>query len=190
MRMKGYCGQYVLKSVLKYYLKKEYSIKKLAKLSEKFAGGFTLTAGLAYAALHEGLNVNFLSSSEEINDENIKKNYRKEKSEVVRVLKRLYKKSKKLGLKYIRCNPKLEDLTNSLDDGNVIISVIDYGKIYGINKQIFHFALLTGYDERNIYFHDVGPKNPKANKKINKELFYKAYSAKGTDFDALVLSKR
>lgn len=189
-RMKNYCGQYILKSIFKYYLKKDYGVRKLARLSKKFEHGFTLTMGLAYAALHEGLNVRYITTSKKLEDKEAEKHYRKNINSVSKKAEELYKKSKKLGLEEDYRKSKLEDLINELNKNKLIITIIDYGRIYKIKKQIFHFVLLTGYNKNNIYFHDVGPHNPAANKKINKKLFYEAYSAKGTSMDTLIFWRR
>ncbi|MCK5283075.1 MAG: peptidase C39 family protein [Nanoarchaeota archaeon] len=190
----NYCGQFVLKPIFEYLLKKQYNIESLSKLSEKFDDGFTLTVGLAYAGLHEKLKVKYITKSKElISNEgvpdvenmynNAKLNDIQNRAEV------LLNKSKRLGLQFEIREPDISELIKEIDKHSPIVVIIDFGKIYNIDRQIFHFVIVTGYDDKNVYFHDVGPKNPAPHKKIEKKHFLKAWSALGTDMDTVIFSK-
>jgi len=188
------CGQFVLKPIFEYLTGKNYDIDYLSKISEKFDNGFTLTTGLAYAGLHEKLKVKYITKSKElVSDDDVpdvERFYNNAKLNTIqKKAKELLNKSKAIGLKFEIREPNLKGIFNELDNKHPIVVIIDYGKIYGIKKQIFHFVIITGYDNNNIFFHDVGPKNPTAHKKIKKKLFLEAWDAKGTDMDTLVFSK-
>jgi hypothetical protein len=190
----NYCGQFVLKSIFEYLLEKEYDIEELSRLSEKFENGFTLTIGLVYAGLHEGLKVKFITKSKELvsNEDvpDVEKMYNNTKlNEIQKKAKDLFSKSKDLGLQMEIKEPTLKELFEEIDNKNPIVAIIDYGKIYNLEKQIFHFIIITGYDDENVFFHDVGPKDPTSNKKVAKDIFFKAWSAPGTDMDTLIFSK-
>ena len=60
---RNYCGQFVLKCILKHFLGKEFDRDYLARISQKSDDGFTLTLGLVYAGLHDGLSVKFITTS-------------------------------------------------------------------------------------------------------------------------------
>ena len=194
MEYRNYCGQFVLKSVLTYLLDREYEIDYLGTISSKFANGFTLTIGLAYAALHEGLNVTFFTKDDELVSakevpkiETFYNNIRL--SSIQAKANELLEESKRLGLNMQTKEVSLDYLIEELSAGNPVVTIIDYGKIYGLDKQLFHFVLLTGYNKNYIYFHDVGPKNPVAHKKLKKDAFIRAWRALGTDMDTLVFSR-
>ena len=187
----NYCGQYVLKSVFKFLLNKEYSLDYLSKISGKFRKGYTLTIGLAYSGLKEGLKVKFITTNSKLfsNDEvrNLQKFYANNQLHKIQEKAAVFfKKAKKLGLDFEVRTPSLKEIISEIKKENPVVVVIDNGKIYGENKQVFHFALITGYDGNNIYFHDVGPNNPTANKRVDKKLFIEAWNAPGTDKDTLV----
>lgn len=46
---------------------------------------------------------------------------------------------------------------------------------------------VTGFDDEHVYYHENGPRDPTANKKVSKELFIKACDAKPTDNDVIVV---
>lgn len=193
MEHQNYCGQYVLKPIFKYFLDKEFDLEYLSKISEKSDKGFTLTLGLAYAGLREGLKVKFITTSAElVSSEGVpdfeKYHPDKKLSEVQLLANKLLDKSKELGMIFEVRKPGIEELIEQINLKRLIIALIDYGKIYNVDKQIFHFVLLTGYDDNHIYFHDVGPKDPTANKSVDRNLFYKAWSAIGTDMDTAIFS--
>lgn len=189
-----YCGQFVLKSVFKYFLGKEYDLDYLAKLSDKFAEGYTLTSGLAYAGVHEGLNVKFITKEAElVSDKEVKVSKtlyeNKDISDIKTRARSLLEKAKEIGVQFeVRELPQGE-LEKELQKGNPIIVVIDHGKIINSERQIFHFVLLTGYDDNYVYYHDVGPASPTAHRAVKKELFFKAWDAPGTDRDTVIFSK-
>ncbi|MDD5331919.1 MAG: peptidase C39 family protein [Candidatus Nanoarchaeia archaeon] len=194
---KNFCGQAVLKSILKYFSDKEYDLNDLAKKSEKIGSGFTLTIGLAYAALNEGLKVKYITTCKEdeelVSDKdvpNVEDYYEGLSLKYIQEKARgLLENSKRLGLKSEHRKPIFEEIINEIKLKHPVIVLIDYGKIYKNNKQVFHFVIVTGYDNKNVYFHDVGPNNPIPHKQIPKELFLEAWSAKGTDMDTLIFSK-
>lgn len=194
MKEFNYCGQFLLKSVFKYFLGKEFDKEYLEKISFKGKNIFTLTLGLAYAGLKEGLKVDFYTIDEGIVSDkevpNVSDFYSgKPVKDIQAFAKGISEKAKKMGLNIDVENLSFEKLLNFVDKDHLVVVIIDYGKIYDVDKQIFHFVLLTGYDEENVLFHDVGPKDPAPNKRISKELFEKAWSAPGTDKDTVIFYK-
>jgi|GEM_PF-1068728 len=193
---KNYCGQFVLKCIFKHLLGKEFDREYLARISQKSDGGFTLTLGLVYAGLLEGLAVRFLTTSTDfISQEGVVGDvggfYGGASVDTLqRTAKKLFQQSKKLGLVFEQKTPNLEDICRELDNGHLVVAAIDYGKIYGSERQIFHFALLTGYDNDSIYFHDVGPNRPTSHKQVTREQFLQAWSAPGTDMDTAIFSRK
>ncbi|MBW2974430.1 peptidase C39 family protein [Candidatus Woesearchaeota archaeon] len=190
----NYCGQFVLKPIFRFLLNKEYDLEFLSELSEKFDNGFTLTIGLVYAALHEGLKVRYITKNEELvsNEDvpNLEKMYNNTKlNDIQKKAKVLFEKSKHLGLQFQIRKLTLKELKSEIDKNNPVVVIIDYGKAYDLNKQIFHFVIITGYDHEHIFFHDVGPKEPTAHKKLKEDIFYNAWTAPGTDMDTVIFSK-
>jgi hypothetical protein len=194
----NYCGQLLLESVFKYYKNKEYPLSHLGKISKKFGKGYTLTVGIALAALKKGLKVWYMTKSKDFiasKDVDYERFYGKEGAEVVKKAKGIFDEATKLGLKTKFEKPTLNDLRKELSKGNLVICLINYGEIYRalvdpkIDRDIYHFVLLTGYDNNNFYFHDVGLNNPLANQIISNWLFYRAWSEKGTDMDTLIYSR-
>jgi len=196
---RNYCGQLLLESALKYYKNKEMPLSDLGRLSRKFGRGYTLTVGVALAALKLGLKVRYLSKSGDFaatEDIDYEKFYSKEGAKVVKKAKKIFEEATKLGLESEFRKPTMDDLKKALDKGKLPIVLIEYKEIYRAvvdpktKGQAYHFVMLTGYDNQNLYMHDVGMNNPTANQIIGNSLFYKAWSAKGTDMDTLILSKR
>jgi hypothetical protein len=193
---RNYCGQFVLKCILKHFLGKEFDREYLARLSQKSEGGFTLTLGLAYAGLHEGLRTTFVTTSQEfVSQEGVVGDVGRmyggtPVSTLQEGAQTLFQQCKELGIDFQQRTPTLEEICHELDNGHLVVAAIDYGKIYGVERQIFHFALLTGYDHEFVYFHDVGPNNPTSHKQVSKELFLKAWSASGTDMDTIIFSRK
>lgn len=198
MEIPNYCGQFVLNLAFQYLLNKEMDLEELSTLTDKFENGVTFSTGLAYAALKQGLNAKLITTDDWLKNNNgdgieqntLEKMYNNEgMDEIKKRSKEISDKAVEEGLIFEFRKPTFEDLYTNMDKNNMIINIIDCGKIYGVERQIFHFVLLTGYDNENIYYHDVGPNNPTANKKIDKETFYKAWSAPCTDMDTLIISK-
>ena len=66
--------------------------------------------------------------------------------------------------------------------------LIDRNKIVG--KEGFyqgHFIIVTGFDDQNVFYHEYGPENSEANKKVLKSTFIDAWNANGTDNDIIIV---
>lgn len=195
----NYCGQLLLESALKYYKNREMPLNELGRLSRKFGRGYTLTVGVALAALKLGLDAKYISRSGDFTateDIDYEKFYGKEGAKVVRRAKRIFDEAKGLGLRSEFRKPTMDDLRRALDKGMLPIVLVEYREIYRAivdpktKGQAYHFVMLTGYDGKNVYMHDVGLNNPTANQMISNQLFYRAWSAKGTDMDTVIISRK
>jgi len=49
--------------------------------------------------------------------------------------------------------------------------------------------LITGIDDKHVWFHETSFSNPQPNEKIDKELFIKAHEDKGTDCEVILFKK-
>lgn len=59
--------------------------------------------------------------------------------------------------------------------GHLLLVLLDWYIVIGKKGPYQgHFGIITGFDSKNIYFHNSGPKNPKPNMKIPKDVIYKS----------------
>lgn len=188
------CMQAAMQSVLKYFLNKEYSLSELDKLTGRKDKFYTWTSQIVPVLYDLGLNVKYFSKSNPEpflgGEPFIRKYFGKDANRILKVtdLPVFIKSIEKL-MKYDIFERKalsLNKLENYVIKGYISLALIDNNKILGKEGYNGHLVVLTGFDDKNIYYHDSGPINPEPNKKISKDIFIKAFNANGTDNDVVV----
>jgi hypothetical protein len=190
------CLQVAMKCVLKYFLDEGYSFEELDKLTGRKGSFGTYTSQIAPVLYDLGLNVKYFSN-EALEpylqgEPFIRKHYGKDAEKILEItdIPVMINSIKKL-LKYNIFEKKklsLKEMEEHIRKGRVPLVMIDHNKI--ISKEGFyqgHFVVMTGFDEKNIFYHESGPFNPEANKKISKKIFEKAMNANGTDNDVIIV---
>ena len=194
----GYqCMQVAMKIVLKHFLKKDYSLADLDRITGRKEGGYnTFTQQIAPALYDLGLDVTYYTSGnppEWLQGEDyIRAQWADEADKMLKVIdvQSMVAATRRL-LDYAiweRKHLTIEEIEEALRQGHVPMALVDYHKImprYGRYKG--HFIVLTGYDEKHITFHEPGPRYAAPNKKIEKGVFMTAWSAKGTDNDIIIV---
>lgn len=190
------CLQVAMKSVLKYFFDKEYSLNELDKLTGRKAGFWTWTPQIV-TVLHDlGLKVEYYSKTDLKpfleGEAFIRKHFGKDAEKILKytdlpvVLKSITKvldynvfKKEKL---------TIEDIEAHLKQGHIPMATIDHNKISG-KKGLYqgHFVVITGFDEDHIFYHESGPENAERNKKVSKLTFLEAFNANGTDNDLVIV---
>ena len=81
-----------------------------------------------------------------------------------------------------------EEIKFHIEQGHVPLMLVDYNKIVG-KEGLYqgHFLVVTGFDSSHIFFHESGPENAEANKKIQQSIFLEAWDANGTDNDVVIV---
>jgi len=193
------CVQVAMKTVLKYFLKKDYSLDKLDKLTGRREGKWTWTFQMV-PVLHDlGLKVKFYSK-EDIEpylegEPFIRKHFGKDAGKVLKHSDvDVIANSARNTLKYNVFEKKVlsfDEIEQHIKENHVSLVVIDHNKIVG-KKGLYqgHFVVITGFDKDYVYYHEPGPKNPEPNKKILKEVFIEAWDANGTDNDIVIVFGR
>ncbi|MBI4167462.1 MAG: hypothetical protein HY515_00750 [Candidatus Aenigmarchaeota archaeon] len=194
------CAQVAMQSVLKYFLNKEYSVEELDRLTDRKKGFWTWTTQIA-SALHElGLDVRFYSKGELepfLEGESfIRKRFGKDAEKMIKLSNMPeFIKSIKILLRHGIFERKIltfKEIESHIKKGHVPIMLVDYREILkGIKTYQGHFAVVTGFDNDNIFYHASGPRDVKPNKKAPKKTFLKAWNSDSTDNDVIiVLEKR
>ncbi len=190
------CMQVAMKSVLKHFLDKDFSLKDLDKLTGRKNGLWTWTSQIV-TVLHDlGLKVKYYSKSDLEpflqGEPFIRKHFGKDSEKILKFTDLpVFLKSIKTLLKYdIFEKRKLsfDEVESHIEQGHVPLMLIDLNKILG-NEGLYHghFVVVTGFDDQNIFYHESGPKNPGANKKVLKSTFIDAWNASGTDNDVVIV---
>ena len=190
------CMQVAMKCVLKYFLDKDFPLEELDKLTSRKENLWTYTSQIV-SVLHDfGLDLKFYSK-EELEpflegEPFIRKHFGKDADKILKFTDVLtvVKATEKL-LNYDIFEKRilsLNDIQEHIKQGHIPMVLIDYNKI--IRKNDFyqgHFVVVTGFDEKHIYFHESGPTNAEPNKKVKKEFFEEAINANGTDNDCVIV---
>lgn len=191
------CMQVAMKTALKYFLDKDYSLEELDRLTGREGKYWTYSSQIV-SVLHDlGLQVKFYSKEPlepYLEGESfIRKHFGKDADKILEFtdLPVVMDSIKKL-LNYAIFEKRkidIEDIEGFISEEKMVMVLIDHNKIVG--KDSFfqgHFVIITGFDEDNIYYHESGPRNPEADKKIGKKIFVDAMNANGTDNDCVVVS--
>jgi len=190
------CLQITMKSVLKYFLDKDFSLQELDEFTGRKNCLWTWTSQVV-TVLHDlGLKVKYYSKSDLEpflqGEPFIRKHFGKDSEKILKftdlpvVLESIHKL-----LKYnIFEKRKLsfDEIESHIEKGHIPLMLIDHNKIVG--KEGFyqgHSVVVTGFDDQNVFYHESGPTNPEANKKVLKSVFINAWNANGTDNDIIVV---
>ncbi len=190
------CLQTAGKCIIKYFLNKDYSLKELDRLTGRKTNYWTCTSQIASVLNDVGLKVKFYSK------ENLepflegekfyREHYGKDADRILKFVDiPIVTKSVKNLLTYNIFEKKklsISSIEQYIERGCVPLVLIDNNKITG--KDDFyrgHAVVITGFDDKYIYYHDSGPNNPTPNKKIKKEIFVEAMDANGTDNDCIIV---
>jgi len=190
------CMQVTMKSVLKHFLDKDFSLEELDKLTGRKNGLWTWTSQVV-TVLHDwGLKVKYYSKSDLEpflqGEPFIRKHFGKDAEKILQFtdLPVVLESIKKL-LKYdIFEKRKLsfDEIESHIEQRHVSLMLIDHNKIVGKEGPYQgHFVVVTGFDDQNVFYHESGPKNPEANKKVLKSTFIEAWNANGTDNDVVIV---
>ena len=190
------CMQVTMKIVLKHFLDKDFSLEELDKLTGRKKGFWTWTSQIVPVLYDLGLEVKYYSKTDLepfLEGETfIRRHFGKDAEKILKyadlpVVMNSIRKS----LKYRLFEKKvlsINDIESHIQDRHVPLVLIDHNKIIGKNDFYQgHFVVVTGFDEENIYYHESGPNNPQANKKIKKEIFSEAMNSNGTDNDVVIV---
>jgi hypothetical protein len=190
------CMQVAMQSVIKHFLNKEYSREELDKLTGRKPNLWTWTPQVVPVLYDIGLNLRFYSKTDlkpllegEIF---IKEHFGKDADKILKFtdVTVLVESVKKL-LEYDLFERKIlspEEIELHIEKCHALIFIIDNNKITDAEKLYQgHYVVMTGFDEENVFYHDSGPVNPEADKKIPKTTFMEAWNANGTDNDVIVI---
>jgi hypothetical protein len=190
------CMQVTMKSILKHFLDKDFSLEELDKLTERKTGLWTWTSQVVIVLYDLGLEVKYYSKSDLEpflqGEPFIRKHFGKDAEKILKFtdlpvvlgsIKKLLKKDifekRKLSFNKVEAHIK---------QGDIPLMLIDHNKIVG-KEGLYqgHFIVVTGFDDQNVFYHESGPKNPEANKKVLKSTFIDAWNANGTDNDIVIV---
>ncbi len=190
------CMQVAMKSVLKYFLDKDFSLDELDRLSDRKNGFWTSTPQVANVLYELGLKVIYYSSSD-LNfflrgESFFREHFGRDAEKILKfvdfpVVSFHVKKLLKYDI-FERKKLSFNEIEFHIEQGHVPLMLFDYNKLVG--KEGFyqgHFVVVTGFDDQYIFYHESGPKDPEPNKKVLKSVFIDAWNANGTDNDVVIV---
>ena len=190
------CMQITMKSVLKHFLNKDFSLEELDKLTGRKAGFWTSTSQVATGLQDLCLKVKHYSKSDLEpylqGEPFILKQFGKDAEKILKYTDMpVFLESITRLIKYdIFEKRKLsfDEIEDHIKQGHIPLILIDYNKMTG-KKDLYqgHFVVVTGFDDQNVFYHESGPTNPEANKKMLKSIFIEAWNANGTDNDTVIV---
>jgi|TARA_Y100000310_G_scaffold176725_1_gene176829 hypothetical protein len=190
------CMQIAMNCALKYFLDEEFSLERLDELTGRREGLWTYTPQIV-TALHDlGLDIRFYSGEElepSLGGEPyIREHFGVDAEKIlehtdVEVVVEATRKLLDYNVFEKRELP-LEEIVEHISRGHIPMVLVDANVIYDEGDFYQgHFAVLTGFDDENIYYHESGPRDAEPNKKVKKEVFEKAMNANGTDNDCVIV---
>ncbi|MDE1827980.1 MAG: peptidase C39 family protein [Candidatus Micrarchaeota archaeon] len=198
------CYPAAMQSALAYFCPdKEYTLEFLDKTLKRSKNKWTFTTQLAAALYELGLEIKYYSIDSLSTTES--------REALIQFFKDVHKENWKKYLDLVdidsvvestqKCmrynlfeNKKLEikDLEEYMEKGFAVMVLIDHAVL--MKKDVGytgHFVILTGFDQKNFYYHENFEKNAQANKSAGKEDFFAAWSEEKTGRDTVVvLGKR
>ncbi|MFH1452009.1 MAG: C39 family peptidase [archaeon] len=190
------CMQVSMKSILKYFLDKDFSLEELDNLTGRKENLWTYTTQIVSVLYCLGLDLKFYSKEELepfLEGESfIRKHFGKDAEKILKFTDvPVVVKSTKNLLNYNLFEKKilsLDEIEKHILEGHVLLVLVDYNKISRKEGNYQgHSVVITGFDDDYIYFHESGPSNPEPNKKVSKKIFEEAMNANGTDNDCVVV---
>lgn len=190
------CMQVTMKSVLKHFLDKNFSLDELDELTGRKNGLWTWTSQVVTVLYDLGLNVEYYSKSglEPFleGEPFIRKHFGKDSEKILQFtdLPVVLESINKLLTYEIFEKRKLsfDEIESHIEQGHVPLMLIDHSKIVG-KEDLYqgHFIVVTGFNDQNVFYHESGPKNPEEHKKVSKSIFIEAWNANGTDNDVVIV---
>ena len=181
-----HCFQACLKMILKYFFpEKDFSYEELDKISDKAKDKYTWFCAAAVKVKKMGLRVKAYSNfdyNEFIKNgaEYIRKKYDKEIAErtiEMSDIKSEIENAREMIKEHIYELKELsfKDIENWFKENYMVILLVDSNMINNEPGYEGHFVVLIGIDDNNVYVHDPARISGSANRKINKDLFKKAW---------------
>jgi hypothetical protein len=193
------CMQVAMQGVLRKFLGKEYSREQLDTLTGRNPNQWTWTVQVV-SVLHDlGLHVRYFSKAplEPLlaGETYLREMFGPAAEKVIPLtnVPGVVKSTKELLTRDLFEQRLLspEEIEEHLRVGRPLIVLVDHNVIVGrVDYYNGHVLTLTGFDQAHFYYHESGPHNPEANKRISKELFFRAWNAHGTDNDVIVIYGR
>lgn len=190
------CMQASMKSALKHFLNKELSLQELDKLTGRKEGFWTWTSQIVIVLYDLGLDIKYYSKTDLEpfleGEPFIRKHFGKDADKILKftdlpVVMESIKKLKKYCI-FEKKKLSFEDVENQIKQQRVPLMLIDWNKIAGMQDSFQgHFVVVTGFDDKNVFYHESGPQNPKPNKQVQKSAFIDAWNANGTDNDVVIV---
>jgi len=193
------CYPAAMQSALAYFCPdKEYTLEFLDKALKRSTNKWTFTTQLAAALYELGLEIKYYSidplSTTETREALIqffkdvhRENWEKYLSLVD--IDSVVESTQKCMRYNLFENRKLEigDIENYIEKGFAVMVLIDHAVLVQKDAGYTgHFVILTGFDERNFYYHENFEANAKANKSATKERFFDAWNQQKTGRDTVV----
>ncbi|MFX0139969.1 MAG: peptidase C39 family protein [Candidatus Hodarchaeota archaeon] len=188
------CGPICLKMVLEYF-GEHHSELELKNLVESDSTGTTWAIGLVKAAASLGFKVDFYTTYLGVNPENYNlmyyvtqtDGYEKSKVKVNKIIEIISKDPK---VKLIENSLSLDEILKKINNDCVVISEVNWCTVIRENGYLGHFVLIVGYDEKNVYIHQILPGNPQPYFPIKRKVFNKARNQLGTDQNLIFIYRK
>ena len=178
----GRCGPIALCSILKYY-KIKFDLIDVAEKSGTNLKGATGPMGLAYYCLSKNMGVFFVREKKSFNDNSKDFSSRLRKFFATFGNKKIdaefsAKCNKFSNYSFIQKKPSLVLLKKFLEEGKPVLIYFNVAVILKVNKLAPHYVVVTGFDKKNIFVHNIFPKN-NAFQKIPVKTFLAAWYSDG-----------
>jgi hypothetical protein len=191
------CGPGALRLVVS-YLDKDPGIELIEEKAGIVHGKGVSTLQLAVAAASFGYKTKFFSQHLTVNLENLELDFYKkyhanpEAYSAVKESEELLARARSIGVIAEEKTLTLDKLLFMVTKTSVPIVLVDWNVINNHADKGYqgHFVPIIGYDEENVYIHNVSYTTPQARMPILKSVFDKARKSKGTDEDILIVYKK
>jgi hypothetical protein len=190
------CMQVAMNCVFKYYLEKDFSLDELDKRTRRGPNEWTTTYQIIPTLHDEGLNVRYYTNDEitlVLGGESFYRKYFGEQSDYIlsKINVNVVVESVQKLLTYDLFEKRIltfVELENHLKNNHIPLVTLDWNIIKGKDGPYKgHFVPIVGFDAQYFYVHDSGPTTPTPFLPISKELFKRAWDAKGADNDAIIV---
>lgn len=196
---KNGCVMASLKMALEYFGEK-YSWEKLNQMTEREEGRWADLNSAIVKLKEKGWNVKTftLFDSKRFVSEGLNylyEIYGKEITEQVYIPCYPFKTAKKAHAEMVKLkivemkSLSFKEIENFIKDGFIIMVTINSRIMAGKPGYMGHVVIITGFDDKNVWYHESSFDNPQPNKKVDKDLFIKAHEDRGTDNEVIVLKK-
>ncbi len=182
------CGPVALKMALEYF-GESHSVEELKMEERALESSMVWSSGIARAARKLGFPVRLISISNfKMDDLDFYKKHANDKAKIV--LAELSAEMRELGVEVEERSMALDELLGFVSKDSIPIALVNWFVISGRDGFHGHFLPITGYDEEYVYVHNPGIANAMHHMPIKRELFLSAWESKGTDKDAIIVSRK